>query len=91
MNCDQYRKTYFTDPRPEPRYHFTGTFGVTLYFEDFDNGVDYYGQVLGPPAYVEGDDTRGWPIGTGWLTLVQGRSGNPRNTEVTWRMVRYSV
>jgi hypothetical protein len=39
--------------------------------------------VLGPPSYVEGDDTRGWPIGDGWLTLLRGRRGNPQNVEIT--------
>jgi hypothetical protein len=83
MNYDEYRKAYFTDPLPEPRYGFTGAFGVTLFFEDFDLAVAYYQQVLGPPAYVEGKGTRGWQIGIGWLTLLQGKSGNPSNVEVT--------
>lgn len=83
MNYEEYRNAYFANPMPEPRYVFNGSFGVTLYFEEFEAAVDYYGQVLGPPAYVEGAGTRGWPIGSGWLTLLQGRSGNPRNVEVT--------
>ncbi len=86
MNYDEYRNAYFTDPIPKPRYHFSGTFGVTLYFEKFDLAVDYYQQVLGPPAYVEGKKTRGWQIGNGWLTLLEGKSGNPRNVEVTLQM-----
>ena len=52
----------------------------------FDQAVSYYAQVLGPPAYVEGAGTRGWPIGSGWLTLLRGTSGNPRNVEVTFRV-----
>jgi acyl-CoA thioester hydrolase len=83
MNYEEYRKAYFTEPSPEPRFRFRGTFGVTLFFEDFDNAVAYYHQVLGPPAYVEGKVTRGWQIGDGWLTLLQGKSGNPRNVEIT--------
>jgi hypothetical protein len=83
MNYQEYRKTYFTDPMPKPRYRFSGAFGVTLYFEDYDPAVAYYRQVLGPPAYAEGEGTRGWPIGPGWLTLLRARSGNPRNVEVT--------
>jgi hypothetical protein len=86
MNYDEYRNAYFTDPAPKPRYHFIGTFGVTLYFENFDLAVAYYHQVLGPPAYVEGKGTRGWQIGNGWLTLLEGKSGNPRNVEVTLQM-----
>jgi hypothetical protein len=31
MNYDEYRSAYFTHPTPKPRYHFNGTFGVTLY------------------------------------------------------------
>jgi hypothetical protein len=83
MNYDEYREAYFTDPLPEPRFCFGGTFGVTLYFEDFDSAVAYYRHVLGPPAYVEGGGTRGWQIGDGWLTLLQGKSGNPHNVEIT--------
>jgi hypothetical protein len=83
MNYQEYRAAYFVDPMPEPRYRFSGSFGVTLFFEEFDPAVDYYRQVLGPPAYAEGEGTRGWAIGSGWLTLLGGRSGNPQNVEVT--------
>lgn len=83
MNYQEYRDAYFADPMPEPRYRFSGSFGVTLFFEEFDSAVGYYRQVLGPPAYVEGKGTRGWAIGSGWLTLLRGESGNPRNVEVT--------
>jgi len=83
MKYDEYRKAYFTNPLPEPLYCFTGSFGVTLFFENFDLAVAYYQQVLGPPAYVEGKGTRGWQIGNGWLTLLQGKAGNPTNVEVT--------
>lgn len=83
MDYKEYQEAYFTDPIPEPRYRFNGSFGVTLYFEDFDSAVAYYRRVLGPPAYIEGEGTRGWQIGSGWLTLLRGMSGNPRNVEVT--------
>ena len=83
MNYEEYRNAYFTDPTPNPLYRFSGVFGITLYFEKFDAAVKYYQQVLGPPAYVEGQGTRGWPIGSGWLTLLQGKSGNPQNVEIT--------
>ncbi len=86
MDYKEYRRAYFADPMPEPRYGFSGSFGVTLFFEDFDSAVDYYGRVLGPPAYVEGEGTRGWQIGSGWLTLLRGKSGNPRNVEVTFEL-----
>jgi hypothetical protein len=83
MDYEAYRKAYFADPIPKPRYHFSGAFGVTLYFEDYESAMAYYQQVLGPPAYVEGPGTRGWQIGSGWLTLLQGKSGSPRNVEIT--------
>lgn len=86
MNYQEYRNAYFTEPLPKPRYHFSGSFGVTLYFEEFDAAVGYYQQVLGPPAYVEGEGTRGWSIGSGWLTLLRGKSGAPQNVEVTFRL-----
>lgn len=83
MDYEAYRKAYFADPMPQTRFGFSGTFGVTLYIEDFDSALSYYQQVLGPPAYVEGPGTRGWQIGSGWLTLLQGKSGNPHNVEIT--------
>jgi hypothetical protein len=86
MNHQEYREAYFTEPRPEQRYIFSGSFGVTLFFEDFDVAVEYYEQVLGPPAYVEGKGTKGWEIGAGWLTLLRGTSGNPQNAEMTLQM-----
>ena len=86
MNYEEYRNAYFTDPMPKALFRFSGSFGVTLYFEDFDLAVAYYQQVLGPPAYVEGKGTRGWPISNGWLTLLQGKSGNPYNVEVALQM-----
>ena len=83
MNYEAYRQAYFTHPQPEPRFAFSGTFGVTLFFEDFDEAEAFYQKVLGPPAYVEGEGTRGWQIGLGWLTLLRGKRGNPQNVEVT--------
>jgi catechol 2,3-dioxygenase-like lactoylglutathione lyase family enzyme len=86
MNYEEYRNAYLVAPAPEPRYRFGGSFGTTLYFEDFDEAVEFYRQVLGPPAYAEGAGTRGWPIGSGWLTLLRGRSGNPQNVEVVFQL-----
>lgn len=86
MDYEAYRGAYFTDPPPPPRYRFSGSLGVTLFFEAFATAVDYYTRVLGPPAYVEGHGTRGWQIGSGWLTLLQGQSGSPVNVEVTFQM-----
>ena len=86
MNYNKYKAAYFAKPAPIPRYTFSGSFGVTLYFEDYPTAVDYYTQVLGPPAYAEGDGTRSWAIGSGWLTLLRGKAGNPQNIEVTFQM-----
>ncbi|MCB0195682.1 MAG: hypothetical protein KDJ65_27270 [Anaerolineae bacterium] len=86
MDYEEYRNTYFTNPIPQPRYRFSGSFGITLYFEEFEAAVAYYQQALGPAVYAEGEGTRGWPIGTGWLTLLRGKSGAPQNVEITFQM-----
>lgn len=83
MDYDEYRDAYFTHPPPEPRFHLTGSFGATLYFEDFAEASAFYERVLGPPVYVEGDGTKGWQVGSGWLTLLRGTQGNPQNVEIT--------
>lgn len=83
MDYETYRKNYFSDPQPEQRYDFAGIHGVTLYFEEYERAVDYYEQVLGPPAYSEGQYTRGWKLGDTWLTLLKGKSGSPANVEVS--------
>ena len=71
---------------PVQPFPFTDSFGVTLYFEDFDAAVAHHAELLGPPGYVEGEGTRGWAIGSGWLTLLRGRAGNPRNLELTFEV-----
>ena len=83
MDYAAYQKTYFVDPPPEPRFAYSGVFGVALFFERYEEAVAFYSRVLGPPAYVEGDSTRGWSVGGSWLTLFPAREGNPCNTEVT--------
>jgi hypothetical protein len=83
MDYKAYRDAYFTDPPPEPQFNFKGSFGATLYFEDFTGASAFYERVLGPPSYVEGEGTKGWQIGSGWLTLLRGRQGNPQNVEIT--------
>jgi len=84
MDYHTYRKNYFVDPPPEPRYNFSGNFGVTLFYEDYKAAIAYYERVLGTPTYMEGEGTRGWRIGNGWLTLLWGKSENPNNVEVTF-------
>lgn len=61
MDSDAYRNAFFTHPPPVSRFAFVGSFGATLIFEDFAGAVAFYSAVLGPPSYVEGEDTRGWP------------------------------
>ncbi len=83
MDFETYKKKFYTEPPPELRYNFTGAFGVALFYENYTEVVDYYTQVLGPPAYQEGAGTRGWRIGSGWLTLFQAKASTPRNVEIT--------
>ena len=86
MDYDTYRQKFFTSPPPQPRFAFTGLYGITLYFANYAEAVAYYAQVLGPPTYVEGEGTRGWQIGHTWLTLLQGKDGSPQNVEVLFVM-----
>lgn len=79
-------KGIFLNPQPEPRFKYTGSFGITLYYQDFEAAVAFYTQVLGPVGYQEGDSTRGWNIGQGWLTLLRGNQGNPKNVETTFEL-----
>jgi hypothetical protein len=83
VDFEAYRSAYFVDPPPHQQYRFTGSFGATLFFEDYDSAIDFYARALGPPSYLESDGTRGWPIGGGWLTLLKGSQGNPQNVEIT--------
>jgi hypothetical protein len=86
MDFETYKNKYYSYPRPEPRYKFSGAFGVALYYENYAEVVEYYSKVLGPPAYVEGQGTRGWRIGLGWLTLFKAKAGAPSNVEITFMM-----
>ena len=78
-----YRDKFFVTPAPEQHFHFKNAFGITVYYEDYQAAISFYEEVLGPPVYVEGEGTRGWPIGNGWLTLLMGSQGNPQNVEIT--------
>lgn len=86
MDYETYRKNFFVEPQPLAQHNFTGTIGVALFFEEYETAVDFYRQVLGPPAYVEGDSTNGWRIGQTWLTLFPSKKGNPQNAEVQFMM-----
>jgi hypothetical protein len=83
LDYEAYRRAYFVDPHPPQKYHFTGIGGISLYISDYEAAISFYSQVLGRPAYVEGEFTRGWPIGENWLSIFPAESGAPRNTDFT--------
>jgi hypothetical protein len=83
LGNDENRDKYNAGPEPKNRFGFRGTFNSTLYYEDFKGAVAFFQHVLGPPVYVEGEGTRAWRIGEGWLTILKGTDGNPKNTELT--------
>jgi hypothetical protein len=83
VDFEAYRRKHFVDPPPEPRFALAGLFDVSLFIQPYEEAVAYYNRVLGEPAYVEGDNTRGWRIGGQWLTLLAAREGAPKNVEIT--------
>lgn len=82
MDYETYKQRYYRRPLPKQRFRFVGLHGVTLFFEAYEAAVEFYTAVFGPPAYAEGEFTKGWQIGNTWLTLLKGNSGAPRNVEV---------
>ena len=82
MDYEEYRRKYIVDPPPRPRFELKGVRGLALFYEDYQQAVDYYREVLGDPIYVEGTGTKSWAVGDTWLTLLRGKHGNPRNVEV---------
>lgn len=82
MDYESYRKQNFVDPQPEARFAFAGLLGATLYYQDYPAALAFYTEVLGPPAYIEGEYTHGWQVGDTWLTLFPAKNGNPTNVEV---------
>lgn len=82
MDYAEYRRKYIVDPVPKPRYEFTGVHGLALFYEDYEQAVAFYSEVLGPPIYIEGAGTRSWAVGDTWLTVLKGENGNPVNVEV---------
>lgn len=83
MDYQSYKKKFFIQPPPKSRFELRGFFQVALFFNQYQAALDYFTKVLGPPAYVEGDSTHGWCLGSGWLTLFPANSGNPGNMELT--------
>jgi len=82
MDYDAYRRSYFVEPEPEPRFEVVSTGGAVIFIEEYERAVAYYREVLGEPAYVEGSSTHGWRLGDSWLTVFPSRDGGPRNTEI---------
>jgi catechol 2,3-dioxygenase-like lactoylglutathione lyase family enzyme len=82
MDYETYKKKYFVHPAPEPRFRFSGAYGATLFYQDYQEALAFYQKVLGPPAYIESKNTHGWPIGSTWLTLFPSKKGNPENVEI---------
>ena len=87
MDFSTYRQAYFVDPAPVPRFSLSGLNGVSLYIQDYERAVAFYREVFGPPAYVEGEWTHGWPIGKDWLTLFPSSQGGPANIDLTIEVV----
>jgi hypothetical protein len=86
MDYEAYKEKYFVRPQPESGFGYQGVNGATLFFQDYESAIAYYTNVLGPPAYKEGEYTHGWRLGGDWLTLFPSKSGNPTNMEITIRM-----
>ena len=82
MDYETYRKNFFTTPSPEQRFAFAGLFGASLYYQDYLAALAFYTKVLGPPAYIEGEHTHSWTVGSTWLTLFPSKGGDPTNVEV---------
>lgn len=86
MDFEEYKRRYYADPPPEPRFAFGGIAGVAIYIEDYPAAIRFYTRVLGPPAYIEGDNTHGWRIGDAWLTVFPAKTGAPANVDFTLMM-----
>ena len=86
MDYEAYRRDYFVEPEPPAKYGYGEPFGFALFFEAYEKAVAFYGAVFGPPAYVEGEFTRGWRLGGTWLTLLKSAKGDPSNAEIELTM-----
>jgi hypothetical protein len=82
LDYKTYRDAYFVKPEPETRFESIGIFGMSLYFWNYTRAVNYYSHVLGPPPYVEGNNTRGWRFGQAWLTLFPSIGADPQNMDL---------
>jgi hypothetical protein len=53
-----------------PRVRLRGSLAATLYFEDYRAAIRFNEKALGPPSYVEGENTRGCPSALGVEVLI---------------------
>ncbi|TAK10674.1 MAG: hypothetical protein EPO32_14565 [Anaerolineae bacterium] len=83
MDFEEYKRRYYANPQPAPRYSFQGIAGLAIYIEEYEAAIRFYTDVLGPPGYVEGENTHGWRIGDAWLTVFPAKAGAPANVDVT--------
>lgn len=86
MDFEEYKRLYFVDPQPAPRFAFEGLAGIAIYIADYAAAIRFYTAVLGPPAYIEGENTHGWRIGNDWLTVFPAKAGAPANVDFTLMM-----
>ena len=86
MDFEAYKKNYYTDPPPEPRFAFTGIRGASIFVEDYPAALAFYKKVFGPPNYVEGESTHGWRFGETWFTLFPSKKGGPANSDISLEM-----
>jgi uncharacterized glyoxalase superfamily protein PhnB len=83
MDFKEYREKFYVEPEPEQRYGFSGLAGYSIFIKEYDKALAYYTEVLGAPAYVEGEFTHGWRMGDTWFTLFPARQEGPKRMEVT--------
>ena len=85
MNYEVYKNNYHRNPENQD-FAYESMNSVALFYEDFHAAIKYFTAVLGTPNYQEGEFTFGWRIGSGWLTIMKGKQGNPQNVEVSFIM-----
>jgi uncharacterized glyoxalase superfamily protein PhnB len=86
MDYEKYRETYFVEPQPEEKFEFAGIRGACLYLREYEAAIEFYSNVLGPPNYIENEETHGWKLGNTWLTLFPGSEASPGNISVEIQM-----
>lgn len=68
-------------------YHIVDLNYVSLYIEDFQEALEFYGKVFGPPENADDENKiYGWRMGASWLTVFPSKIGthpgsNARNVE----------